>query len=223
MPQPREILDVSTTPDGQPLELARTGETYTIRVGHALLMSSAQRGSEIQLARLAAEALGPKPGARALIGGLGMGFTLRAALDAFDPTAQITVAELLPSIIHYNRGPLGPLADHPLDDPRTTLFKGDVRDAIATGGWDAIMLDVDNSPDALTAATNAHIYGPEGLTAIRRALKPGGVLTVWSATPDEAFTRALRRAYLNPITRRVYARHDADKGARHVIFVGQKR
>ncbi len=218
----REILDETTTPEGAHLELARDGDTYTIRVARVLLMSSATYGSEEKLAQIAAEAVAARPGAQVLVGGLGMGFTLRAALDRFGPTAQITVAELLPAIVRYNQGPLAHLAAAPLSDPRVRLVEGDVRGAIDLGGWDAIILDVDNGPSPLTAASNASLYSDAGVGRIAAALRPGGVVAVWSESPDDAFLRRLIRAGLHAEARTAFARGDVKKGPRHTIFVGRR-
>ncbi len=217
--QRREILDESTTPDGAHLELARSGDTYTIRVARVLLMSSAVSGSEAQLAAIAAEHLPGRARPRVLVGGLGMGFTLRAALDRFGADAEITVAELLPDIVRYNRGPLAHLAAAPLDDPRVRLVEGDVREPIQAGGWDAILLDVDNGPDPLTAPSNASLYSDAGVRRLAAGLRSGGVAAIWSLSPDDAFLRRLQRAGLQAEARRVFAREGVKKGPRHTIFV----
>jgi spermidine synthase len=216
--KPREVLDRTTTPDGRRLELAREGVHYVIRVDGVALMSSAAHGSEEAMARVAAEALGARPGARVLVGGLGLGFTLRAALDAF-PDATVTVAELLPPLVGYNRGALADLARRPLDDPRVRLFEGDVRVPLGAGGWDAVLLDVDNGPEAFTTSANASLYDDAGAALLARALAPGGVLVVWSAGPSPAFERRLRRAGLACDTRRARARDR--KGATHTLFVAR--
>ena len=218
----REILDETTTPEGDPLELARSGDTYTIRVARVLLMSSALSGSEAQMAEIAAELVGKRTGARVLVGGLGMGFTLRAVLDGFDATAAVTVAELLPAIVRYNRGPLAHLAGSPLDDSRVCLVEGDVRACIKEGPWDAILLDVDNGPGALTVESNASLYARTGIKRLADGLARGGVALVWSAAPDEPFLRRLQRAGLRAEARTVFARGKVKKGPRHTIFIAQK-
>lgn len=224
--KPREVLDRTTTPDGEPVELAREAGHYVIRVAGVPLMSSARTGSEQAMARVAAEALAvsstPKRRLRVLVGGLGMGFTLRAALDAFGDQATITVAELLPALVEYNRGVLGDLAGRPLADRRVRLFEGDVRAMLARGGWHAVLMDVDNGPDAFTASSNASLYGDAGAASMARSLAPGGVLVVWSAYPDPAFERRLRRAGLHCEVRRVHARGDVKKGGRHTLFVASR-
>lgn len=219
--KPRQVLDRTTTPDGEPLELAIEGSFHVIRVSGAPLMSSAAFGSEQAMASIAAEMLGTRKACRVLIGGLGMGFTLRAALDAFDQDAQITVAELLPQLVQYNRGPLGPLADHPLRDRRVHLFEGDVRTPMKAGAWDAVLMDVDNGPDAFTADRNQSLYDRQGAQRMARTLRPGGVLVVWSAYPSKPFETALRQAGLRVETRRVHARTEARKGPKHTLFIGR--
>lgn len=220
--RPREILDQTTTPDGEPLELVIEGGHFVLRVANKPLMSSAAYGSEQAMARVAFEAIGERPRPRILVGGLGMGFTLRAALDVFGKKAQVTVAELLPALVRYNLGVLGALAKHPLSDNRTTLFEGDVRVPLAEGGWDAVLMDVDNGPDAFTTGDNATLYGDAGARLMAGSLAPGGVLVVWSAYPSRSFERTLRRAGLRCETRRVRAR-EGSKGSKHVLFVARPR
>jgi spermidine synthase len=221
--KPREILDTSTTPDGERLELAREGDHYVIRIGGAPLMSSRTYGSEQEMARVAAERLGARVKPRVLIGGLGMGFTLRAALDSFGPDAEVTVAELLPPLIDYNRGVLADGAGRPLEDRRVSLFEGDVRKPLGRAGWDVVLLDVDNGPDAFTAQGNKSLYGDRGVALMAGALNPGGVLVVWSAYPDKAFERRLRRVGLHCNALTVRARGAIKKGAKHTLFVAIKK
>lgn len=219
--KPREVLDRTTTPDGEPLELAREAGHLVIRVSGVPLMSSAAYGSEQAMADEAFARLGERKRAKVLVGGLGMGFTLRAALDVFPADAQITVAELLPALITYNRGPLASLADHPLDDRRTRLFEGDVRVPLRKRGWDAVLMDVDNGPDAFTAKANGSLYGRQGVALMSRSLNPGGVLVVWSAYASPRFEADLRRAGLRVEVERVRARTKARKGAWHTLFIGR--
>ena len=151
-----------------------------------------------------------------------MGFTARAALDRVGPTASVVVVELVPAIVAWNRGPLAPLAGRPLDDPRVTLVVGDVVGYLAAGPapFHAILLDVDNGPDPVTARGNARLYEPAGLERIHRALRPGGVLVVWSAYQAPAFPTTLRQAGFAPEV--VRARSRGGKGGRHVLYVGRR-
>lgn len=219
--KPREVLDRTTTPDGEPLELVKEGGHFVIRVAGAALMSSAVHGSEEAMARVAVETIGMRPRPRLLVGGLGMGFTLRAALDALGSDARVTVAELLPAVVTYNRGVLGGLARHPLSDRRVRLFEGDVRVPLAEGGWDAVLMDVDNGPDAFTTSTNKSLYGDRGVTLMAGALSPCGVLVVWSAYPSRQFERRLRRAGLRTETLSVRARGEVRKGSKHTLLIGR--
>lgn len=216
--QPREVLARTQTPDGQMVELAREAGHYIIRVAGALLMTSATHGSEQEMGRIAHDCLAERNRPRILVGGLGMGFTLRAVLDAFGPDLRVTVAELLPAVVGFSREILGQLASYPLNDPRTELYEGDVRNAIADGPWDAILLDVDNGPAALTTRGNAALYSNAALQRIQRALTAGGVFIVWSASPDPNFEARLRRAGFAHRTHHVRARGKIAKGAHHTLF-----
>ncbi len=178
------------------LVLAQRGDEYAIRIRGAELMNSRSHASEETLARLACGPHARVAQARVLVGGLGMGFTLRAALDALPPDAQVVVSELVPEIVTWNREHLSHLARDPLGDPRVRVQLGDVANAIydTRPPWHAIALDVDNGPDAFTSPTNARLYSSKGLLAMRRALVPGGTLTVWSVENDNKFTDRLRGA-----------------------------
>jgi spermidine synthase len=219
--KPLEILDETRTPDGTLITLARQDRELIILAAGKPLMSSRMHGSEAALAQFGCAAL-PEEGARVLIGGLGMGFTLRAALDLVPSDARVTVAELLPSIVEWNRGPLGPLADHPLKDRRTRITVGDVGEAMrdSPAHYDAILLDVDNGPDAFTEGGNAALYRDDGLSHARRALRPGGTLAVWSAWEDRKFEQRLRYAGFAVRVERVRARLKQG-GPRHTIFIGR--
>ena len=218
----RTILDQTETPDGARLELAREADGhYVIRVGGVPLMSSAAHGSESSMAPIAREWLGHRRACKVLVGGLGMGFTCRSALNEFPADAEVTVAELLPQIVAYNRGPLGPLAEHPLSDPRTRLFQGDVRKALARGGWDVVLLDVDNGPHAVTTPENKRLYSRKGVALLARSLSRGGVLVVWSAYEGGNFEQTLSETGLRVETRRVFARAPARKGPKHTLYIGQ--
>ena len=221
---PREFLGSAAVPGGQELMLYRRGGDFMIVLDRNELMSSRMSGSEKALALMTIERLAGRKAPHLLIGGYGMGFTLRAALGVLDQDARITLAELVPEIIDWARGPMADLADGCLDDPRVDLLMGDVVPVIAAGRtcYDAILLDVDNGPDGLTAAANDRLYSATGLAAARSALTPGGILAVWSAGSDDAFTRRLSSAGFAVDEVAVRAR-DNGKGPRHVIWFAAKR
>ncbi|MBA4180465.1 MAG: hypothetical protein C0506_07750 [Anaerolinea sp.] len=221
--KPWETLAEAVLPDGSKLTLRRHDGEYVIAADGYDLMVSRMHGSEEALAALA---LGEeRKRKRVLIGGLGMGYTLRAALDLLPPEGEVVVAELLQQVVDWNRGELGALAGNPLDDPRTTLDVRDVRDVIRLsepGRWDAILLDIDNGPDSWTQQPNAWLYTPNGLAAIERALKPKGVLGIWAVRPDPAFERRLGTAGFHAETRRVRAR-GKHGGPMQAVFIGRSR
>ncbi len=204
------------------LVLARRGDEHVIRLRGAELMNSRSHASEEALARLGCAGLGALSGARVLIGGLGMGFTARAALDVLPRDARVTILELVPEIVTWNRDHLADLARRPLDDPRIEVRIDDVATAIAErdSHWHAILLDVDNGPDAFTSKENARLYGLKGLIASRRALVPGGTLAVWSVEDDRKFTARMRGAGLEVEVHRVPARPNST--VKHVIWVGRR-
>lgn len=185
-------------------------------------MSSEMSGSEEAMAAFAREEIGPVESARVLIGGLGMSFTLRATLDAFEDLAEVCVAELMDDIIRYNREFLGHLTDRPFEDFRTEIFAGDVKKKLTVGRWDAILMDVDNGPDALSARSNKDLYTARGVEKMARALAPGGVLVVWSAYDSPRFLERMRHTGLSVRTERVRARWPVSKGPVHTLFVGSK-
>jgi spermidine synthase len=233
---PWETVARAAGPDGAEWVLARRGDEWVVRVAGRALMSSRQHGSEEALAALALGKLpkgrrdppgrrkGDRGGPTVLVGGLGLGFTLRAALDRLPEDARVVVAELVPALVEWNRGPVAHLAGRPLDDRRTRLQQGDVlaRIAEAKGAFDAILLDVDNGPSAVAAGANDRLYGEKGIRACRDALRSGGVLAVWSAGPDERYRGRLERAGLAVEVETVPAREGTSKGTRHVVFVGAK-
>ncbi len=190
-----EYIDAAQIPGGGALHLIRQGDFYSIQFDDDELMGSHVRHSEQALATLARDYLGHDNG-RVLIGGLGMGFTLGAALAAWGPDAEIVVAELVPEVVTWARGPLAHIFGDSLTDPRLTLEVSDVHDLIvrAPGSFDAILLDVDNGPDGLVQLANERLYCDWGLRASYAALRPGGVLSIWSAYPDADFVRGLERA-----------------------------
>ena len=218
-----EVLGETLTPDGTSLRLARQGSEYIIFANGKSLMSNRMHGSEEALATLACQRLHKVEQPCVLVGGLGMGFTLRAALDILPPEATVVVAELVPAVVEWNRGPLGPLAGHPLSDQRVQVSVGDVAGAlrVSPGQFDAVLLDVDNGPAAFTTTNNAGLYDDPGLTAARTALKPGGVLAIWSAREDRKFEQRLRYGGFTVEVERLRARLKKG-GPRHTIFLGHK-
>jgi len=219
----RELLAAAQVPGGEELRLFSHGRDFMIVLGHNELMSTRMRGSEEALATLTLDRLDGRADPHLLIGGYGMGFTLRAALAKMGRKGRATVAELVPEIIAWARGPMAEVAAGCLDDPRVTLRMGDVSDAIllAPEPYDAILLDVDNGPDGLVRADNNRIYSKSGLHNARRALAPGGVLAIWSAFPDRAFARRLESVGFAVEEVEVRARIDKSgkgKGPRHVIW-----
>jgi spermidine synthase len=222
--KPWELLGQTTAPDGTDLTLSRRDREYVIFANHnKILMSSRMHGSEEALAAFALKTTKTMEAPSVLVGGLGMGFTLRAALDLLPPDATIVVAELVPAVVEWNRGPLGPLAGHPLDDTRVRIDVGDVLVALRSnpGRFDAVLLDVDNGPDAFTTSGNAGLYDDRGVSTAHAVLKSGGVLTVWSAWEDRKFEQRLRYHGFRVKVERVRARLKQG-GPRHTIFLGYK-
>ena len=218
--RPLELLAETQAPDGTLLSLTRRDRELIILAAGKPLMSSRMHGSEGALATFGCRYISARD-PRVLVGGLGMGFTLRATLDLLPVEATVVVAELIPAVVDWNRGPLGPLAGHPLQDPRVSVALGDVAATIRrnTGAFDAILLDVDNGPDAFTAVGNAGLYNDAGIAAARDALRDGGTLAVWSAWEDRKFEQRLKYAGFAVKVERVRARLKAG-GPRHTIFLG---
>ncbi|MCB9549278.1 MAG: hypothetical protein H6706_26035 [Myxococcales bacterium] len=221
-----ELLDSGRVPESNNvMALMRRGHELVIRVDDRELMGNRAHGSEDALSDLACDHLLPAcPDARVLIGGLGMGFTLAAALRRLGPGAHVEVAEMVPVVVKWNRGIVGDVAGRPLDDPRAHVYEGDVADRIRVppAPWDAILLDVDNGPIALTREGNGWLYTWQGLQAAFDALRPGGVLGVWSAADEPAFTRRMDRAGFD--TTPVYVRSRGKKGGRrHTVWIGIRR
>jgi len=222
---PRMLLDTAPIPGGGgELRLIRRGDDYWIMLGANALMSTRLRGSEEALATLACERIAGRQRPAMLIGGLGMGFTLRAALKALPAGASVTVLELVPAIVRWARGPMAHVHGGSLDDPRVRIDEGDVGDLIAAArsAYDAILLDVDNGPDALSRDTNDRLYDLEGLRRARAALKPRGLLAIWSAAPDPAFARRLAKAGF-AVEEVVVRAHAGRKGAKHMIWLATAR
>jgi spermidine synthase len=220
---PRILLGTALIPGtDREMRLYQSGELFSIKIaGRGDLMNSRVHGSEKALADLACERLGHTKSPRLLIGGLGMGFTLAAALKAVGPAAEVVVAELVPEVVTWNRALIGGPAGHPLDDPRSTVYVGDVADVIRReiGGFDAILLDVDNGPEALVRRANDWLYGGAGLRAARAALRPRGALAVWSANQDRRFGKRLQEAGF-AVSEHVVRPHRAGKGPRHHVWIG---
>ena len=221
--KPWEILSDSVTAAGTRLTLWRRDRLYVIKVDGRDLMASDAHGSEEAMAALACHGLEREDQPRVLVGGLGMGFTLRAVLDALSPAARVTVAELSPELAAWNRGPLALLAGRPLDDPRVALSLGDVGELLraSRAAWHAVLLDVDNGPVALTPG-NETLYTVAGLEVARRALRPMGRLVVWSAFDDRGFTHRLRQAGFRPSVEHARSRGKRG-GRRHTLFLGVAR
>jgi spermidine synthase len=220
---PLEHLASARVPGGDELRLMRRGADFMIVLDRNELMNSRMSGSEEALATMTAERLAGHKAQHWLIGGYGMGFTLRAALAALEPDARLTVAEIVPEIVEWARGPMAELTAGCLDDPRVALVESDVALHIAGRRevYDAILLDVDNGPDGLVRADNDRLYTREGLITAREALKPGGVLAVWSAAKDTVFANRLRRARFTVDEVQVRARSNG-KGAKHTIWFARR-
>jgi spermidine synthase len=221
--KPRQLIGTAHVPGtAQELRLFLRGDDYMIVLDRNELMNSRMSGSEEALAEMTCARLRAGSAPRLLIGGYGMGFTLRAALRALPARAEVVVAELVPEIIAWARGPMAALTSDCLDDPRVSIAVSDVRDCIAgaRANYDAILLDVDNGPDGLTHPGNEQLYSMTGLAAARVALRPGGVLAIWSAAPDRAFTRRLIQSRFEVEEVTVRARSNG-KGARHTIWFAE--
>jgi spermidine synthase len=217
-------LDSAKIPGGsEELRLKRRGSEFSIMLGANELMNSRLSGSEEALARLSCTKIRDRRQPKMLIGGLGMGFTLRAALSELASDATVVVAEIVPFVIAWAHGPMAELFAGCLDDPRVEIREADVADLIGagTGTYDAILLDVDNGPDGLSRSDNDRLYGMPGLSAARTALKPGGVLSVWSAHPDRGFAARLRQSGFE--VEEVHTRARGKRGARHVIWLAARR
>lgn len=205
------------------MKLTRRGDEYIILADGGVLMSSRMHGSEEALATFACQRVLTLEQPSLLIGGLGMGFTLRATLDFLSPDATVVVAELVPAVVEWNRGPLGPLAGHPLEDHRVRVEIGDVAVTLSSRRcqFDAVLLDVDNGPTAFAASNNAGLYDDRGIAAARAALKMDGVFAVWSAREDRKFEQRLRHGRFDVQVQRV--RGLLKKGGpHHTIFLGYK-
>ena len=220
---PWSHLDTARIPGGkEDLRLLQRGPEFSIMLGQNTLMNSRLSGSEKALATLVAERLKSVKKPRVLIGGLGMGFTLRAALEDFGPS-DIIVSELIPAVVKWARGPMAELYGDSLTDPRVEIRETDVGEIIRASRvqFDAILLDVDNGPEGLTHPTNDRLYSHQGLSAARNALRPGGILAVWSQGPDERFSGRLDKAGFVVEEVRVRANRKG-RGSRHVIWLASR-
>lgn len=221
--KPRTTIGRAKAPDGTELELIEHDGQHELRVGQVGLMESRRHHSEEELARLACEGLGPN--AIVMVGGLGMGFTLRAALDVLTPDARVVQVELVPEVVEWNRGPLGPHADHPLQDPRVELVIGDFRKQVQNhryrGSFDALLVDIDNGSRALVHRSNAWTYSRPGLTAMRGALKPGGRIALWSARDDTRIAQELHEHDLEVERFTVHSR-PGRRGPKNFVIIGRR-
>jgi len=216
-----KVLDRAMLADGKEMLLIEAGEHVAIRVGKRSLMYSNEHGSEDSLGRIVADAVAGVTRPRILIGGLGLGFTLRAALDRLPRSAKVDVAELVPEVARWNKTICGAYAGHPLKDRRVRLLIEDVGKVIAgsTAKYDAIALDVDNGPDALTHPGNANLYKRAGLERSRTALREGGVLAVWSAFPSRTFRKWLE---IVGTVKQVRAEPSSPGGPRYYIWLATR-
>ena len=218
--KPWELLGRARTPEGSEMTLVRRGGEYLILADGKDLMSSRMHGSEEALATLGCAHLAGQAEPCVLVGGMGMGFTLRATLDLLPRGGSVVLSELIPEVVEWNRGPLGSLAGRPVDDPRVVIECGDVALTLRArvARFDAVLLDVDNGPAAFSQSSNAALYSDAGLTAARLALKPGGALAIWSAWDDVKFVHRLRYNRFTVETHRLRARLKKG-GPRHTIFL----
>ena len=218
-------LGIAEIPNnGGQLSLSQRDQEFSIRLSgiRGELMNSRVHNSEEALAELGCAHLSNTANAQVLVGGLGMGFTLAATLLAVAGSAKVIVAELIPEVVEWNRGPLGECAGNPLSDPRVEVHQGDVALCLAskTPHYDAILLDVDNGPEGITQSDNDWLYTPQGLEDIFKTLRPKGMLAIWSAADDPKFVTRLKKARFAVTTKTVRAR--VGKGSRHTIFLAQK-
>lgn len=221
------LIDTAEIPDaGGALCLFAYGDDFVIKIqgGNGnQLMNTRMHGSEDALAEIPCKRIAHRPQPRVLIGGLGMGFTLASALKHLGRDAEVQVAELVPGVIEWNRGPLGEKAGMPINDPRALVLRSDVADILRKEpqGFDAILLDVDNGPEGLTRKSNSWLYSSTGLDACAQALRSRGVLAVWSASADRAFSQRLDESGFKAEEVQVFAH--GNRGTRHTIWIAEKR
>ena len=221
---PWSLLDTAQVPGGGKLHLWRRGAEFSIRLDRNELMNSRLSATEQALATIGCATIQNRKQPHILIGGLGMGLTLRAALTVLGAKAKIIVAELVPAVVAWARGPLAKLSGGSLTDPRVTIYQGDVADLIRSGraAYDAILLDIDNGPQGMTRKANDRLYDPKGLRAAHASLRPGGVLAVWSSTPNAKFTARLRNTGFDVTEHPVRAK-GPQGGAQHFIWTAIRR
>ena len=215
-------LDSAIGRDGQEISLHVCEGEFSFQVDETVLMNSASHHSEDQLARIGCANSAGRPGQRVLVGGLGMGFTLRAALDYVMADCEVEVAELFPEVVTWNRGPLSYLAGNPLGDPRVTVRVGDILKLLddSNARYDSILLDVDNGPSAFTAPGNDNLYDEAGVARLARALRPRGVVAVWSSCDDGDFTYRLRQGGFH--CRKIRVRARENEGPAHQVWLATK-
>ncbi len=221
---PWKFLGSTITPDKKSeLKLYQRDSEFSIRVNGQELMNSRMFGSEKKLAEFSCCEVADREKASILIGGLGMGYTLSAALKSLNSDADVTISELVPAVVEWNKEVLGHLADFPLEDSRVTVLVEDVVEVIKSkkSAYDAILLDVDNGPDGLTQEGNENLYNFAGLSMIKNSLKPGGIVAIWSAAPDKGFTDRLKKSSFQVDEKKVRARSNK-KGAFHTIWIARK-
>jgi len=221
---PWQLLDSAPVPGStSELHLYQRGKEFSIRVDRRELMNSRVHGSEDALAQMACACIADRKAARVLIGGLGMGYTVAAALERLGDDAEVVVAELAPAVVAWNRGPLVDLARRPLESSRVIVREVDVAQILRAeqAAFDAILLDVDNGPEGLTRRSNRWLYAEAGLAAAWKTLRPGGVLAIWSAGPNVAFADRLRQSGFTVEESRVRARA-TNKGAWHTIWIAKR-
>ena len=224
---PWQLIGRAQTPGGgAELVLYQRGSEFSIKADNWELMNSRTYGSEEAMAKLGCQNLANHPGPRVLIGGLGMGYSVRTALDILGKDAQVVVAELVPAVVAWNKGVLAELAGRPLDDGRVELHEADVVQLIksAGGSYDVIMLDVDNGPEAIVRKGNDWLYSMPGLATTYAALRRGGTLAIWSACPQPAFVRRLRSTgfEVDEVKVRASGKSNRKKGAHHVVWIAKR-
>jgi spermidine synthase len=221
--KPERLIDSTPTPSGDELFLYERDGVFTLRIGGIELMTSRAHDSEEELAWMAMKLVDRRCRPRVLVGGLGMGYTTRAALDSVPRPSEVVVSELLPAVVGWNRDHIGHLAGRPMDDPRVTIVERDIWDVItdSPNGFDVILNDVDNGPGGCALEQNERLYSAAGLAAVRRSLRPKGVLGVWCVEDDPRLVKAMSSAGFKAHAETVFARNVA-KGHRHSIFIGRR-